>query len=225
MKDMQNAVNAAFNGMVKEGKIEAIIEKQIEGTVKSIIEEALRSYSDFGKSLSEKIKNDLKFDFKEIGFDSYNHFIVKTIKAKIDKEIHIAGKEKIEKLLDDMLVDCPKEMKISELVEKFKEKVFSDNCNEAPDDECTCLVEQSGSFIYIGFSGTADKPKYDCDYRIGIYKDKIHSLRFGKSEISREFFLGTQYGFEKILFQLYATGAKIIIDEDNIDLEYNCEED
>ncbi|MCX9562876.1 hypothetical protein IG518_10180, partial [Vibrio cholerae] len=51
MKELQQIVNEQINTMITNGAIEQMIADKLNVTVKECINEAMRSYGDFGKSI------------------------------------------------------------------------------------------------------------------------------------------------------------------------------
>lgn len=54
--DMNAIINSKLSELNTEGYLEKIIKKQLEDTIKDVVEDSLRSWSDFGKGLKEAVK-------------------------------------------------------------------------------------------------------------------------------------------------------------------------
>jgi hypothetical protein len=223
MKELESAIVAAFTKMAETGAIQAIIEKKIEKTVDEILGDALRSYSDFGKNLSEVIKGAMNVDLRQLGLVGYNDIVLKIVKAKLDHSMEVFGKAQIEKYLEELLKCPPAEIKLSELVEQLKEAHSDDERYE-----CTCIVEWGKSDgwgrVYLDKNG--DKRKYDCEHSLSFTKEgEIYSFSIEGRDPSKKIFCGPFYGFERTLFQMYAAKTRLIVDEDDVEIHYPGSED
>src|SRR4051812_9474145 len=116
MKELENAVTAAFRGMVSSGKLNQIIEKKIGETVEDVIGSALRPYSDFGKSLSTAVQGALHIDANKLALPGYNEIVLQIVKKKLEHGLEVIGKERLEKDLEHLLSGgVPQEITISKL--------------------------------------------------------------------------------------------------------------
>ena len=74
-----------------------------------------------------KLQESLKISFDELTIPEYNELILNQIQGVFNSHINELGvkqiKENVEKLLSS---DIPKEIKLSEIIEKFKEEVIKD---------------------------------------------------------------------------------------------------
>lgn len=218
MKELETAIVAAFTKMAETGAIEKIVAEKIAKTVDSILDDALRSYSDFGKQLKETINASLHVDMKGLSLTGYNDIILKIIKAKLDNSIEIVGAARIEKELEELLAAPPAEIKLSELVEQLK------NGRTGGDwYQCTCIVDWGSNDgwgrIYLDEDG--DKSKRDCDHELAFTKDgEIYSISIDGRDPSKKLFIGPFYSFERSLFQMYVAKTKLIVDENEVETYY-----
>ncbi|OME10426.1 hypothetical protein BSK47_30850, partial [Paenibacillus odorifer] len=83
--DMNLIINEKLAELQSEGYVEKIIKKQLESTIKDIVEDSLRSWSDFGKGLKEAVKNQLQINLEQLDIPSYNHVILDAIKAELER--------------------------------------------------------------------------------------------------------------------------------------------
>jgi len=237
MKEMEKAVLEAFKGMAETGKINEFIESAVQETVGDIVNGLFRRYSDFGKALREYLEESLNVDFSGLGLEGYNDFILKIIKARLDADIYGGAQQQIGEALNEILKVPPKEIKLSELVKEFKEHVVSRNRNETPSGYCDVRYEKDNVPAGWGRLYLYDqrgKDKYS--YKVELAHDgdgRIYVIRFGGAHraldsydvLDKEMFSGPHYGFERLLFQLYATRARLVIDMKDVDMEYQPIED
>ncbi|MBU2708955.1 hypothetical protein KCM76_23370 [Zooshikella marina] len=220
MKEMETAVVNAFNNLADTGVINEIITSSVERCVKSIIEDCLRPYSDFGDHLKETIKNTLNINIENLCLGGYNDFILKVIKAKLDATVFEEGRKQIESNLEELLAPAPKEIKFSELIEDFKK--FAIDKEVELDDRITLNICKLSSLSFIYFDEESGKSDYQCKFQITINeKDHtINSIEIDGDKYREKLFIGKLYDFERDLFQLYAAGTKLIPDFDEVDPYY-----
>jgi site-specific DNA-cytosine methylase len=119
MQELQQAVSNAFANVVAAGTIEKAIEEKLTSTITSIINEELRSYSDFGKALSEQVKAAMQVDFSNLELPGYNDLILKLIRAQVEHQASTSIAAQVEAQMKELLAPAPAEIKLSELVEEF----------------------------------------------------------------------------------------------------------
>lgn len=228
MQELQNAVASAFANVVAQGVIEKAIEKKLTDTITSIIDEQLRSYSDFGKALGEHVKGALKVDFDKLGLPGYNDFILKLVRAQVSQQAEDSIARQVESQMKELLDPAPTEITLSELVQEFIK--FADDeyrYSSHQPDQITLISNRdetytSSVFHHIYLDPEPGKSRYDCAYEINVHNGKVYSIRLDKTDPSKHLLLGALRGFRRRLFQLHAAGTKLVIDRDvdEIDMYY-----
>lgn len=222
MEQLQKTVTDSFSKIVASGVIETAIEKKLTETINSILDAELRSYSDFGKQLGAQIKTALNVDFSNLGLPGYNDLILKIVRRQVDGHIAKSAAMHIEEQMAALLAPPPAEIKLSKLVADFIEAKKSDDCSRGGSDRISLHVEETGYGGYwIFIDEVGGKEKYRCDIRIGINSTdgQIFGLKIDEKDVKSTLFIGSMYNFERDLFQLYATGAKLIVDKDADDID------
>ncbi|AIP66289.1 hypothetical protein [Burkholderia thailandensis] len=222
MKELQQAVSAAFSNIVAAGAIEKAIEEKLTKTITSIIDEELRSYSTFGEQLKEHVKAALQVDFHNLGLPGYNDLILKIIRQQVDAQLNATIETQIEQQMKELLAPAPAEIKLSQLVEEFikdehtNRQYRSCSCDES--DQITLIVrEASGGslkFHHIHLDTERGTDYYSCPYQIDVHDGRVYSVQLDRKDPSKTLFVGPMNGFKRRLFQLYAAGTKLIIDGD-----------
>lgn len=220
--ELEAAVTSAFRNMVDSGAIQAIIEKKLSETVDSILSDSLRSYSEFGKKLRASVESALNVDLSDLGLPGYNEMVLEVVRRKISERLFITGKEKIERDMEELLgSSAPAEITLSKLVEDFIDFVKEDTREEY--GRVTVIVDplSKHGYRHIYFDNDGDKEKYSCRHRIMLDNEGVpFSVRIDGLEVGKALFSGRMTGFEKTLFQMYATKAKIIVDDEEPDLSW-----
>lgn len=220
MKELESAVVAAFGTMAASGALQKVIEDEIAETVSKCVGNVLGGYSDFAKELEATIKTALHVDMKDLGLVGYNDIVLKIIKRKLEDSINLVGRQRIEKELNELLVNPPAEIKLSVLVDQFKESID----REMYEQRITCIVDTSDStglcpgYAHIYMDKESGKGKYSCNIQLDVTPTgEVFGMKISGTDVKNSLFIGPNFGFERSLFQLYAAGTKIIIDAEEVD--------
>lgn len=214
--DLQQIVMEQFAKIQSEGFVEATVEKVLKKTVEGVIDDTLRSYSDFGKGLTAAVKGALQINFDRLDIAQYNVLVLNAVSAELDRAVHIQGVEKIKEHLQELLGDPQREFKLSKLIEKMKQEVDEDDRPSG----ISLHVDRRSSLTFISFDEASDVSNYSCKYRLTVDNDDgyVSSVRIDNREFDNKVIMGGLHGLEAILFKLFANGSKLIIDEDAVDL-------
>lgn len=224
--DIQVIVQQQLEKIINGGKLEDIVRAKIEKTVEEVVQDLVRSYSDFGKGLKEEINKAFKIDFEKISAVDYNHIVVTIVKEHLDKRLLESVKEPIAKEIDEYLGPLEKkEWKLSEIIERFKQEEIEDRHDGG---EITLHVEKSSyGSTHISFDKEAGKRRHDCEFDLSLStKTGIpYIFRAGKyNPHNGDLRTSSLHGaFEKFLFRLYAQRVSITVDE--CDTEYYYDND
>lgn len=212
MIDLNKIVNDSMEQIEKEGFVEKIVKERLEKTISDIVDDTFRSWSDFGKNLKTHIEENLNVNLEKLSIDGYNTLVLKAVQEKLDNAMKIQGVEKIKESMDNMLKDVEDEYSLSELIEELKQEDYREEWEYDEDDQITLIIEESGSFKYIYMDKESDKRKYECDYRILIYKNEISSVTIKNKAIDKKSIMAGFSNLGDTLFKIYASGAKIVLD-------------
>jgi hypothetical protein len=216
MSDLAIIFSTAMGKLLDSGKIEQLIERQLEATLKSVIEDSLRSYSDFGKGLQEHFKSALTFDPDRVKIPEYNAMVAHIVERKLAEFFHQEAAVKISAAMDEILKPAPAEMKFSELVETLKKDAVEDYRFKRSNPYVTVHVEPVSEYgsRWVRLDREGGKDKYSCEFSfLASNYGGISALRFGGNDVNKSVFVGGYYGFERSLFQLHAAKTKLIFDE------------
>jgi len=214
--ELSGIIQEAVDGLLTSGKLEEIVAAKVEDTVQTIVEQNLRSYSDFGKSLDQYVKNTLNVNFDTLDISGYNAFILKVIQKQLDGRMQGEASKRIEEDLKTLLGHPPGEMKLSDLIESFKEMV-EEECREDEHDEISFNWDDQGTFAYASWDKEPGKKRHQCAYRIGFHDGRPFTWLIDEADPKKSLFMGRMYAFDRKMFQLYAAGVPIVLDEENVD--------
>jgi hypothetical protein len=218
MTDISAAVAKAMENIVASGHIERTIEAALSRTISESIDQHTRSYSEFGKAISEKVKAAIGANLDKIELPEYHAIMLEMISRKLDECIKIDAAKGFKELMDKTFEPAPAEMKFSDLVEQFKEWVADNDYEDRSGGEVTVRVEEPKySFMssrWVRMDKEADKKDYDCEFSFLISEDgTISAIRCSGKNPKQDLFIGGYYGFERSLFRLHVGATKIILDD------------
>lgn len=222
--DLNKMVMVGLKNMQDSGKVQEIVEKHLEKTVESAVNDLFGSWSDFSKDLKKTIQEELQINLKELQIGSYNHMVLNAIKDKLDVVISNAGIEKLNAELEALLVTEQKEYKLSELIEELKKDEIGYGDPEDYEGKEISFHHDPDrrtlNFIY--FDSEEGKEQYECKYRLVVIPEDgtIQSVNINDKAFDNRVIMGGLHGLDETLFKIYTTGAKIIVDSDDVDIYY-----
>ncbi|WP_434619294.1 hypothetical protein [Azospirillum sp. B2RO_4] len=223
--DLTKLATDAVAKYVEDGSFQKMLEKGIKGALESVINDATGYGSPFRKEMADAVKGALHIRADALNLPAYNQTVIGIIRNRLDEVVNEQLRDKLQKDLDALLVDAPKEITLTKLVKDFKvwlrkEKFHSDSA-------CTVIVEKTeyGSH-WIKLDPKKYQQSYSCQFRIGIDSDgEVFSLSDSGVDMQKAVLSKTLIGFPRDLFQLMAAGTKIVIDSMDIDDSMESYED
>lgn len=214
--DMNAIINNKLAELNAEGYVEKIIKKQLEDTIKDVVEDSLRSWSDFGKGLKEAVKNQMQINLDQLDIPSYNHVILDAIKAELERSVHDVGVAKMQEQLQELLGTKQESIKFSEIIKEMVDDELKLGELEYEDyKEITVHADKNYSTLaFIYFDPQPDQPNYRCKYRLVLDKEGcINSVQIADKTFDTKAIMGGLHGLEATLFKLYTHGTKVIMDD------------
>lgn len=213
--DMNLIINDKLAELKEEGYVEKIIKKQLESTIKDIVEDSLRSWSDFGKGLKEAVNKQLQINLDKLDIPSYNQVILNVVQEEINRSIHAAGSEKLKEQLQELLGTGKNEYKLSELIEEMVEDDLELNeLSYEEVEEITVIVENKYGTTYVYMDPEEDKGMYQCKYMIALNEDgTVWRAEVSDKKFDNRVIMGGLYGMEATMFKMWTQKAKLIIDD------------
>ena len=233
MLDLNAIVQDTISNMDHEGTIKDLIEKKVSSTIESVIEASFREYSDFGKGLKEYVEESLNIDFNRLGIEGYHDHILKIIGGVIDAKLKGDSERKLKETLDQIIVEAPKQIKLSEIISMMKEQ-YTEDASDADNrwENMTCIVQDRNDafFMYISLDSHPDKSKHSCAFRIGLHKNRskdnvweVFTISIDGKSMRDTMFAGPFYQTEKLLYQIHCFNSEFIVDLDDSEIEEACE--
>jgi len=103
MLEIKELVAQKTEAMITDGTLEKMIEEKLKESIASAVNDSFRSYSDFGKALSEKISSSIGAAARDIQLPEYNSFIAGVVKGRFTEALHDQTLNNVTKLIEEDL--------------------------------------------------------------------------------------------------------------------------
>lgn len=225
-----------------------IIDKGIANLFSSVVDDAFRSYGEFGKAFKKSMESALPTNIEDmVDLKKYNTLVIEKMHNSWENSgIETDLQEKITSLAKDFVSDaqCPKYIKASDLWEAF----IKDNANDAMESGWESpqvfIGDEHEGCIYVGLHAEESRHSYGsiniygCDYNFSLYMQRtdghgstpllidghnVYELFGGKVKGNT---LGKKiikpYScFDKLIMNLYYGGSLLVWDESPEDICYS----
>ena len=210
MKELNDLIVARMNNMTETGAIEKLIDTQLQESVKDILKNSLRSYSDFGKAVTEKLEASLSGAVSKVSFPEYSHFIsaavVDCVSAHMNEHV-VAG---IQEQIKEVLQPVPKEIAGEKFLSELSRFFDSDSAGVEFEDGPYILPEWD-----MNSGETAVYMKVEGQFKVSFYDHKKNgSWYIGYIEDDSERHITADlggathtHGVIGYLYKLYCTGT------------------
>lgn len=218
---------------LEEGVLEKAIEHNVDKLMKDAVESVFRSYGDIGGKLKEVITAAVTPNIEKLSdFPQYHEMVMQRMRVAAQDFHDTRLKEHLDKELKEIMEELPEQVTLSWLLNQVGEGAISDDY--ASEVEMTLHIEQSsGNYLHIAFDPEACVDKYRCKYRMQLKPferkegeeaqkgDEDKYVPFAMYMDGNDYSktkavgvkLGTYYKVEKILFNIYAMGGCIEMDQ------------
>lgn len=225
-------VTETLSAMIEGDVVKNVITKQLESTIADIVRDSMRSYSDFGKIISEKVNSVINVAANNVELPEYTKFVSDVVIKQFDQVLQEQAKTQLTELIESELGALPLGvMSSTQLFDKIRDCFTSDEYQEEREIEVTVEGGGDSDAIYITINdkeesdqtkislynfGNKDKSNYYIGY---IDTGKYTSRTTGKHE--RSFNTYCMNKLDQFLFRLYCAQTKIDITELS-DIESFC---
>jgi hypothetical protein len=158
MKELNEIVINKTSEMINDGTVESLITERLEKTIAESIDSAMKSYGEFGKAITQKIKSSIQCAGQDIILPEYNQFIKKVVEDKFAQVLEKNAVPHLTELIEDVIKPVKKEAKISELLNKIEE-LWGDIAREEGNDCINIETEENddGTALYVSLQN----PEWD----------------------------------------------------------------
>lgn len=220
--DLVEAVETSFRQLVSSGKIETMIEAQLETLIQGLLKDTIRSYSDFGKQIDQKVRAALAIG--EFTLPQYGERVCKLIETLTESMIDSTFHQSLKKRLHDLLIGAPETIKLSKLCEQFAEDFDRERYGQRWSFHFERTFPNSDSLAHyftLSFDDAEGLKPNGCDYHLGLRKiDRLEDVEayepvdvtFGSHSTKDRLFCERHHGFAATLWQMYAARTLIVFD-------------
>jgi len=127
MKELNELTAQKMQQLCTDGTLEGMIEDSLKKMLKDQVDSAIRSYSDFGKAIGEKIEASIGASLTQVSLPEYNNFIAHTVVSAFESNLKEQAQKQIVEVIEDKLTPVPKEMAFEALTDKIK-SYWGDEC-------------------------------------------------------------------------------------------------
>ncbi|ABF63513.1 hypothetical protein TM1040_0780 [Ruegeria sp. TM1040] len=223
-------------------RVKEIIDKKIGETVKGAIESAMRSYSDFGRTLEKKIEEALSIS--NLDLPSYNNMVCAMVQNQVEAVASELIQGRLQADINEMLGVAPQSIKLSEIVNQMRQSHEEDG---GYGEVVTCIVEEihvdDSDFwgprwkVYLDdTTHYSHSDKGSCEVVLEVW----HGIKQDRDQSNHEITTGTisqiqeysgvitskggkagfsmrrPYGLTQKLLAMYAAETVIEVDEDEV---------
>jgi hypothetical protein len=210
MKELTAMITARLDHMVESGKVQELIDTQLNKTMTDVLSDSLKSYSDFGKQVKEKLEASLNNAIDKVSFPEYSKFITDQVVAATSEKLNAAASESLQEQLKGILEPVAKVMKPSELLHEIGSHFDHDSSGVEFEDGPYIPVEwdinDDETAITLKIKGDLTVRFYDFrnknEWFIGYIEDDMERV------ITKGIQGATQsYGAAGWLYKAYCTGT------------------
>ncbi|ATG18066.1 hypothetical protein CO695_17805 [Providencia alcalifaciens] len=224
-----------------------IIDKGIANLFNNVVDDAFRSYGDFGKAFKKAMESALPTSIEDmVDLKKYNTLVTEKMRNSWEKSgIETDLQEKVAALVKDFVSEeeCPKYIKASDLWEAFIEGNASNAIENGWDSPQVFFDDERDGSIFVSLHPDEATSSYnsiresECDYRFflsSVREDGYGSELFlHEGHQVYELFGGKVKGntlgkriinpysrFDKLILNLYYGGSLLVWDESPEDICY-----
>jgi len=218
---MQSLVLDSFQRLEADGTLAAIVDKQVQETMKRVVSDSLSAYSPFGKALEERIKEQAQVDFSSLDLPSYTNLMLQIIEKQYRDGAMESGLEKVATRVRELFgTEKPAKVKLSDFLKLMRDEHHGEEWEE---HKMTLHVDDRNTILFISMDAEEGVESYKCEYKLTVYRDKetkvctIHGVevKSGQSKVGSGLCLGTsRRNLEALLVNSFMRGCVIEIDAD-----------
>lgn len=218
---VQEMFGQVLQQRIQSGALEQAIGKYADKLIDDAASDVLRSYGDIGKALKEQFAKAIMPQLESIAdLPTYHEYVTNRLKLATQQFYDNRLAAVLDAELKELLSELPESITLSWLVEKVLAE--SREYNDDYEGEITLIIEEDnkyGKWAHIYLDKESDRSKHDCEFDLHLSQNKesgkweIIGLRINGHKAGQQLSMGRQYGFEKILFNVYAMKGQIEFDE------------
>ncbi|GLO05650.1 hypothetical protein PPUJ13061_55540 [Pseudomonas putida] len=196
-------------------KLQPIIDQNVSSAVTSAIKEQFSYNSPFKKLLEASLEGAMPTSIEGLG--RYGDLVLKTVSSMIEDYQEQALRQTITEKLEKVLAPLPARIKLSELIDQLAKAFEDSHLRDKYGSEAPTFIVEKGT----GYSSTSEYwtlyadanegvEKYSCQVQMAFTGEgECYSLRIGETDMKKSLILGSAYGAEALVLNLYTGGTKV----------------
>lgn len=225
--NINEIASAKIQSMHESGEICKRIEEGVEKSIYSAIDSACQDYH-FRSTIEKNIEEVLGEVAKGVNVDAYKNFLISRLNKAFSSHVKKDIGDKIEADFKRIYLDTPKDIKLSQLIEKYKEWLFTKLDEEERRDWEKFDIYFNTEYKYW-FDVELKKPNTHRTTELENFCFTIHyedgtnnkigyvsSARIGYKDFEKEVNIGQITDFEALVFNLLYTRTRIEIDLEEV---------
>ena len=213
---LDEAISHSVAAKLDSAFVEKEIDIRVQKLVSKVVDRALRSYSETGKLIEQKIEEALRVD--RLDLPSYGETVSKILKAQIEAKVSKLVAGKLAADMDELRNLAPQEIRLSAIAEEMLQEHRDDGKHG---NVITVMVERNeygSAWVYLDEDEVhSERDKYQCKHRLLVLDDgTISGASIAHRDIKKSLHVGRAYGLEQKLRAYVACGTKLILDDDAV---------
>lgn len=220
---VQEMFGQVLQQRIQSGALEQAIAKHVDDLINEAARDCLRSYGDVGKALKEQFTKAIMPQLDSIkDLPTYHEYVTNRLKLAAQNFYDTQMAAALDKEMKDLLTELPDQVTLSWLIEQVVNESKSDDGGDSYEGRTTLIIEHDiksyGEYAHVYLDKGEDRLPRDCEYDLHLSKDKetgkwdIIGLRMNHRKAGEQLSFGKTYGFDKVLFNIYAMKGQIDLD-------------
>lgn len=227
---VQEMFGQVLSQRIQSGALEQAISKYVDKLIDDAASDCLRSYGDVGKALKEQFSKAIMPQLESISdLPTYHEYVTNRLKLATQQFYDDRLAAVLDAEFKELMTEIPEQITLSWLVRQVvKEKQDDHDDYEGSVTLIIDIEERSyGSYAHIYIDKEEETSKHDCEFDLHLSKEKesgkysILGLRINDKKAGEQLSMGRQYGFKKILFNVYAMKGLIELDQGEYAYDYD----
>lgn len=219
---VQEMFGQVLSQRIQSGAVEQAIVKHVDKLIESAAEDVFRSYGDVGKAIKDQFAKAIMPRLESIGdLPTYHEYVTNRLKLATQQFYDNRLAAVLDAEFKELMTEIPEQITLSWLVEQVVKDSREDN--DSYEGSITLIVDTEerswGSWINLYIDKEEGKSTRDCEFNLHLSKNKetgkydVLGVRIGGYKAGEKLSMGRKYGFEKILFNIYAMKGQIDLDQ------------
>lgn len=201
------------------GEVKEVVKKHALKCIDDVVRNLFSWDTETKKAIEQAVSSGLKLNLENVKLQQYNKVVESAIADRLNNTSLEAVTDMIKEQIDGITNALEKkEWKLSEIMSKFIDCIDTGNM-EHERETCSLFIDRRGDWYSIRFDETEKVYSYECANTMYLSEERLVSVQLDEFPLS-PFLARPKDSFEAFMFKLYCNNVKVIIDENNIELDY-----